>query len=77
MNYLPRKEYFRRLSAWLLYSEWEQVLPLNYNHQYWLMKYYFEMLVIYLFFILVLFLNSRAFQGYAFWDTEKIFFLWQ
>ena len=34
MNYLPRKEYFRHESAWLLYSEWEQVLPLCYGHQY-------------------------------------------
>ena len=34
MSYLPRLEYFRHTSAWLLYSEWEQVLPLGYNHQY-------------------------------------------
>ena len=34
MSYLPRKEYFRHESAWLLYSEWEQVLPLCYGHQY-------------------------------------------
>ena len=60
MNYLPRKEYFRHASAWLLYSEWEQVLPLRYSHQY---NFYFQLYILFLLIILSSLKTERKFKN--------------